>query len=346
MAAADLPADYPELRDLVRELLAEGQVQTGQSSKWHKVQTYWHVGDALHSRVFAHDERAAYGERIVATLSRDVDLRADLLWDVLRFRRTITTLGQYAQLSWSHYRELMRLPTGDQRHYYEREANQYAWTVPELKDQIASRRFEHVHSEPDAIPEGADPFAGRPLRARKGSLFTYRVIEDEDGILALDLGFETQCGGEHIDLDHLRVGTIVRVTKNRRATKFPYRLEATRARRRFTYRARIRRVIDGDTVVARIDFGFDFHAIKRLRLRGIDTPKLATRAGTRAREYVEQAIDHVDFVVVTTSNYDLYGRTLADLYYLPGEPDPEVVLREGHYLNRELLEHRLATRYV
>ena len=39
-------------------------------------------------------------------------------------------------------------------------------------------------------------------------------------------------------------------------------------------------------------------------------------------------------------------RYLADLRYLPGEPDPQVVLKKGRYLNRELLDKRLARRYV
>ena len=39
-------------------------------------------------------------------------------------------------------------------------------------------------------------------------------------------------------------------------------------------------------------------------------------------------------------------RYLADLRCLPGETDPHVVLKKGRYLNRELLEKRLARRYA
>ena len=51
-------------------------------------------------------------------------------------------------------------------------------------------------------------------------------------------------------------------------------------------------------------------------------------------------------VVVTTSKTDTCGRWLADITYLPGEEDPQVVLKKGAYLNRELLLQRLAVRYV
>ena len=54
----------------------------------------------------------------------------------------------------------------------------------------------------------------------------------------------------------------------------------------------------------------------------------------------------MSFVVITTHRTDTYGRYLTDVRYLPGEADPVVVCRKGRYLNRELLEQRLAKRYV
>ena len=50
----------------------------------------------------------------------------------------------------------------------------------------------------------------------------------------------------------------------------------------------------------------------------------------------------------TTASHSVDGnliRYIADVFYLPGESDPQVVLRNGVFLNRELLEERLATRY-
>ena len=41
----------------------------------------------------------------------------------------------------------------------------------------------------------------------------------------------------------------------------------------------------------------------------------------------------------------MYGRFLADVFYLPGEDDAEVVLAKGHYLNQELLDEGLAEIY-
>ena len=65
-----------------------------------------------------------------------------------------------------------------------------------------------------------------------------------------------------------------------------------------------------------------------------------------AKAYVQEVLGQVGFVVLTTHKTDNYGRYLADVRYLPGEPDPEVVRRRGRYLNRELLDRHLAKRYV
>ena len=45
----------------------------------------------------------------------------------------------------------------------------------------------------------------------------------------------------------------------------------------YTYKARLDRVIDGDTIDANIDLGFDITVHKRIRLAGIDTPESRTR---------------------------------------------------------------------
>ena len=110
-------------------------------------------------------------------------------------------------------------------------------------------------------------------------------------------------------------------------------------------RARDLRVVDGDTVWARIDCGFGVTIREKLRLRGIDAPEMRTAAGQRSKDFVEERLSQVDYRIVATSRVDLYDRYLADVVYLPGEGDALRVLENGIYLNRELLEGGLATAY-
>mgnify|MGYP006188032467 CR=1 FL=1 len=45
----------------------------------------------------------------------------------------------------------------------------------------------------------------------------------------------------------------------------------------YAYRAKVERVVDGDTMDLSIDLGFDIHYASRIRLLGIDTPESRTR---------------------------------------------------------------------
>ncbi|MFH1570092.1 MAG: hypothetical protein ABIL09_19020 [Gemmatimonadota bacterium] len=73
--------------------------------------------------------------------------------------------------------------------------------------------------------------------------------------------------------------------------------------------------------------------------------RLAAGETHHATAHVEDVLSPVGFaVVVTDYATDNCSRCPADLRYLPGELDPQVALKRGRSLNRELLERRLARR--
>ncbi len=88
----------------------------------------------------------------------------------------------------------------------------------------------------------------------------------------------------------------------------------------YCYRARVRRVVDGDTLDVEIDAGFDMYTHKRLRLLGVNTPekKGATRdAGIAAMVFTKNwvAVDIGEWpLIVQTHKSDAFGRWLATVY--------------------------------
>ncbi len=108
------------------------------------------------------------------------------------------------------------------------------------------------------------------------------------------------------------------------------------------YKARIIRVVDGDTLLADVDLGFQVHKEQRLRLAGIDTPPIETPGGIKACDYVQNRLATVEFVVIQTVKIDLYGRYVAHVFYQPGETDKRLVATSGLYLNQQLVERDLA----
>lgn len=101
----------------------------------------------------------------------------------------------------------------------------------------------------------------------------------------------------------------------------------------YTYRAEILRVVDGDTIDARIDVGFRMTTEQRLRLLGVNCPetKGATReAGLAASAYTRSAILGKT-VLIRTAKSDVFGRWLAAVY-----------LEDGTDFNASLLEKGFA----
>jgi endonuclease YncB( thermonuclease family) len=114
----------------------------------------------------------------------------------------------------------------------------------------------------------------------------------------------------------------------------------------YTFRAQVKEVVDGDTLWVVVDCGFDVWVEQKLRLRDLDAPELETVVGRQARAFVEEALGEVEFVVLSTHRSDKYDRYLADVFHRPGEQDPQRVLVDGLYLNRQLLDEGLARRWV
>jgi micrococcal nuclease len=89
----------------------------------------------------------------------------------------------------------------------------------------------------------------------------------------------------------------------------------------YVYRAQVVRVIDGDTIVADVDVGFDMAIRKHLRLLRVDTSELNSpieedREHARmAKVFVEESIPPSTKIVVKTEKGDSFGRYLAEVYY-------------------------------
>ena len=104
----------------------------------------------------------------------------------------------------------------------------------------------------------------------------------------------------------------------------------------YKYNAKLDRVVDGDTVDAMIDLGFDTWVHKRIRLLGIDAPETRTRdlvekqAGFASKERLEALLgpEGSPFVLHSLS-LDKYGRVLGVLW-VDDRNINDTLLQEGH----------------
>ena len=92
----------------------------------------------------------------------------------------------------------------------------------------------------------------------------------------------------------------------------------------YIYRIKsVGRVVDGDTIDADIDLGFDISLTKRIRLAGIDTPESRTKdldekkLGLDAKYWLKHQLEDAFDVVIRTEKPDStekYGRIIGHLF--------------------------------
>ena len=92
----------------------------------------------------------------------------------------------------------------------------------------------------------------------------------------------------------------------------------------FWYRARVRRVVDGDTLDLSFDLGLDAYRRERVRLYGINAPEIygvkkeseEYARGVQAKEFVAERLDgKMVWVNTVKDETGKFGRYLAHVYF-------------------------------
>ncbi len=320
------------LAERALEILEEGKNRARSAVEYERVRTYWALGREIAAHLDA-DGREEYGAYVVGELEGRIGLRKRVIYEVIDLYRTFPIVPPGAQLSWSHYRRLLGVGNLMAFHYYSREAESQGWGVRELQARIRADAYSAYRDDPS-------PFAGETgrLRTRRGRLYHYQTVVDR-GRASVDLGFEVYREWEAAGSKGLPANGIVR--SDRRGNTFALVHEGSRSHL-YMYRATLINVIDGDTIRAKLDLGFQTWTRQKLRLRGIDTPELWTRAGQVAKAFVVDRLENSSGIAVRTTRPDKYGRYLADVFYSTETEDPAEVAENGRFLNGELVKEGMA----
>lgn len=111
----------------------------------------------------------------------------------------------------------------------------------------------------------------------------------------------------------------------------------------YIYRIRsIHKVVDGDTIDADIDLGFDISLTKRIRLAGIDTPESRTsdanekKLGLESKEWLKNRLQFAKNILIKTElpdSTEKYGRIIGHLF-INDEPTSlnDQMIAEGYAL--------------
>ena len=112
----------------------------------------------------------------------------------------------------------------------------------------------------------------------------------------------------------------------------------------YTYKISPLKIVDGDTIDAEIDLGFDIKVKKRVRFMGINAPESRTRdleekaKGLAAKDRVKQLLDGCNNVTLKSHGIGKFGRCLGEIMLdmVDGQEKltlvslNELLIKEGH----------------
>ncbi len=327
-------SDYQKLlRDIHREI-ESGFKKVEELLERHKVLSHWAIGRHINIYLNTHDlPRGGIG-RFYQDLSRNLGINDRTLQQCEQFYRFFPKFKPEKYLKWSHYRFLLTVPEEKQRR---------EWIARIKKERIPPDELR-LALMPPSVPSDGLPAINLKAPVR-GKLFTYRIlraddIEDFENPWFVDLGFAArkEAPASKGALDNKYLYRSEKINGD-------YRLKVAvdaRPDELFTFRGKLRRVIDADTLLVAIDQGFGYWNEQRLRLNGIDAPELGTLVGERAKKWIENELKDCPNFVVKTYKSDQWDRYLVDVFYLPGEKDMHRVATEGLWLNGRMIEAGVA----
>ena len=134
--------DFPEF-EKIRNAILEAREKVATTVNFAMVAAYWAIGKQLYEAMSA--AGSVYGKQLIKFVSEKLSEEFGQGFDErnLRFMRQFYEVYPKwntvcSELSWSHYRLLMRIKEQEKREYYQKECVACAWSVRQLERQINS----------------------------------------------------------------------------------------------------------------------------------------------------------------------------------------------------------------
>ena len=205
-----------------------------------------------------------------------------------------------------------------------------------LHHSVLYRSSKFYRTYPDALPSGGD-FAALSWSSH---VLLLPITTEEERLFYIN-----RAAGEKWSVKQLRHA--IKADEYAGGGRKNKKAKALKALKRpspglYTYEAFVERVVDGDTIIVRMDLGFDVLKRERIRLRGIDAAEMGTDEGEKSRRFLEKKLRKIEKVILRTHWHDMYGRYVADVMYDSGNLSKDEVLKKGRFLNQELLDSGMA----
>ena len=155
----DLTNSDPELLAAIRVMLNQTQKQLQITINHAMVQAYWNIGRLI----IEHDQngksRAIYGQQQLKQLAKQLQAEFGKGFDERNLRNMRAFYLGYSnwnavrtELSWTHYRVLLRIESHVAREWYMNECIEQNWSARALERQISTLYYERLLSSKNRLP--------------------------------------------------------------------------------------------------------------------------------------------------------------------------------------------------
>ncbi len=214
----------------VREILETARSSAYRAVNFAMVQAYWHIGMEIVEGEQSGKQRAEYGAALIEELSKRLiteygqGFNKTNLWYMKQFYLAFRNLHALrGELTWTHYRLLLKVEKEEVRQFYLHECIQNNWSTRQLERQINSFYYERILSsrdkkavrkeihklEPSLKPEDIikDPYVLEFLNVKENIRFLEKDLEKalieklQEFLLELGKGFSFAGRQQHISAD-------------------------------------------------------------------------------------------------------------------------------------------------
>jgi predicted nuclease of restriction endonuclease-like (RecB) superfamily len=213
----EISEDY--LFQSVKEIISQARERVFRVANSALLLTYWQIGQLIVEDEQQGKDRAEYGKFVLKNLSKKLTLEFGKGFDESNLRNMRSFFQSFPirdavrhELSWTHYRLLLRQENEQKKNYYLNESIQNNWSSRDLKRQINSLAYERVLQHKKSPVENIhsilkDPYIFEFFGLKPDEKISEREIESgiidhiQKFLLEFGKGFAFVARQQHISTD-------------------------------------------------------------------------------------------------------------------------------------------------
>lgn len=167
----------------IREILTAARNKAYAIANFAMVEAYWNIGKSIVEKQGG-ETRAEYGAKLLAELSSQMTKEFGKGFTVANLKNMrqfyLTFPNCYtlrSELSWSHYRLLMRVESEKARQFYLEESAKSGWSTRQLERQINTFFYERLLSSQNKKEVAAEIYSSEPAKRPEDIIRDPYVLE-------------------------------------------------------------------------------------------------------------------------------------------------------------------------